>query len=156
MHWLKRATSATAGSTSSTALFTSQGGPDASTARQAASTTASNMSTTFQDSLYQQSAKQLNELVNEMRDAGAHFELDLPTVVVCGNQSAGKSSLLEALSAITFPRNRSTCTRCPSEVRLALGGHTSVCCRLSGVLSTHCWPAPRTNSIQQIARYGHV
>jgi hypothetical protein len=30
-------------------------------------------------------------LVNQLRDAGAQFQLELPCMVVCGNQSAGES-----------------------------------------------------------------
>ncbi|RKO97294.1 hypothetical protein CAUPRSCDRAFT_777, partial [Caulochytrium protostelioides] len=42
----------------------------------------------------------------------------LPMVIVCGAQSAGKSSLLEAVCGIPLPRNHSTTTRCPFEIRL--------------------------------------
>lgn len=56
-------------------------------------------------------SRELNELINRMREAGAQFELDLPTIVVCGNQSAGKSSLLEAICAVKLPRSDGTCTR---------------------------------------------
>ncbi|KAH0580123.1 hypothetical protein H2248_002929 [Termitomyces sp. 'cryptogamus'] len=38
---------------------------------------------------------------------------------VIGNQSAGKSSVVEAISGITVPRDAGTCTRCPMECRLA-------------------------------------
>lgn len=65
----------------------------------------------FEDTDYARHARELNRLVNQMRDAGAQFELDLPTIVVCGNQSAGKSSLLEAICAVTLPRSDNTCTR---------------------------------------------
>lgn len=43
----------------------------------------------FGASSYQKSAGELIELVDKMRDAGAHLTIDLPTMVVCGNQSAG-------------------------------------------------------------------
>lgn len=36
-----------------------------------------------------------------------------------GNQSAGKSSLIESISGITLPRASGTCTRCPTECRLS-------------------------------------
>ncbi|KAJ3017362.1 hypothetical protein HKX48_003571 [Thoreauomyces humboldtii] len=58
-------------------------------------------------------------MVNTMRDAGAHMDLDLPTIVICGNQSVGKSSVIEALCGVVLPRNEGTCTRCVTEVRLA-------------------------------------
>lgn len=65
----------------------------------------------FGSSRYQQLASKLVNMVNMMRAAGAQFTLDLPTVVVCGNQSAGKSSLVEGIINITLPRSDSTCTR---------------------------------------------
>lgn len=39
----------------------------------------------------------------------------------CGSQSAGKSSALESITGITFPRAEGTCTRCPIEARLKKG-----------------------------------
>lgn len=38
-------------------------------------------------------------------------DIDLPQIAVIGNQSAGKSSLIEAISGITLPRASGTCTR---------------------------------------------
>lgn len=35
-----------------------------------------------------------------------------------GNQSAGKSSVLESISGIQFPRDSGTCTRCPTRLQL--------------------------------------
>jgi GTPase SAR1 family protein len=42
----------------------------------------------------------------------------LPRIVFVGDQSSGKSSLIEAISRIKVPRAVDTCTRCPMEVRL--------------------------------------
>jgi GTPase SAR1 family protein len=42
----------------------------------------------------------------------------LPQLVVCGDQSAGKSSVLEALTEIPFPRNDNLCTRFATEIIL--------------------------------------
>ena len=38
-------------------------------------------------------------------------DIDLPQIAVIGSQSAGKSSLIEAISGITLPRAAGTCTR---------------------------------------------
>ncbi|CAG8654199.1 10942_t:CDS:2, partial [Ambispora gerdemannii] len=38
-----------------------------------------------------------------LRRLGAHHAVDLPTVVFCDNRSAGKSSLLEAISSYSSP-----------------------------------------------------
>ncbi|KAH9830095.1 P-loop containing nucleoside triphosphate hydrolase protein [Rhodofomes roseus] len=63
--------------------------------------------------------KELLALVKKLRATGAQADLDLPRVAVIGNQSAGKSSLVEAISGITVPRDAGTCTRCPMECRLS-------------------------------------
>ncbi|KAJ3297651.1 hypothetical protein HK104_000284 [Borealophlyctis nickersoniae] len=75
----------------------------------------------LENSAYAERARRLMRMVNSMRDAGAYMDLDLPTVVVCGNQSVGKSSVLEALCGIVLPRAEGTCTRCVTEVRLSSG-----------------------------------
>jgi len=38
-------------------------------------------------------------------------DINLPMIAVIGNQSAGKSSLIESISGITLPRSSGTCTR---------------------------------------------
>jgi hypothetical protein len=45
----------------------------------------------------------------------ADVDLDIPAIVVMGWQSAGKSSLVEAISGITLPRASGTCTRCVTQ-----------------------------------------
>ncbi|KAJ1541064.1 hypothetical protein HK405_010919, partial [Cladochytrium tenue] len=71
-------------------------------------------------SAYAGRAAGLLALVDELRDTGAHLGLglQLPTVVVCGNQSAGKSSVVEALCGVPLPRADGACTRCVTEVRM--------------------------------------
>ncbi|KAI9096930.1 P-loop containing nucleoside triphosphate hydrolase protein [Phlyctochytrium arcticum] len=73
----------------------------------------------LESSAYALRARRMVTMVNTMRDAGAHMDLDLPTIVVCGNQSVGKSSVIEALCGVVLPRNEGTCTRCVTEVRMA-------------------------------------
>ncbi|KAJ9074625.1 hypothetical protein DSO57_1004427 [Entomophthora muscae] len=68
---------------------------------------------------YEARSRSIIQLVDRLRDEGAHYDIDLPTVVFCGNQSAGKSSLIEAISSIKLPRSDGTCTRCPMELRLS-------------------------------------
>ncbi|KAF8591661.1 hypothetical protein K439DRAFT_1626647 [Ramaria rubella] len=61
----------------------------------------------------------LMKLISSLRSIGAQADLDLPRIVCIGNQSAGKSSLIEAISQIHVPRDSGTCTRCPMECRLS-------------------------------------
>ncbi|KAF3451352.1 hypothetical protein FNV43_RR07447 [Rhamnella rubrinervis] len=44
--------------------------------------------------------------------------IELPTIVVVGDQSSGKSSVLESLAGISLPRGRGICTRVPLIMRL--------------------------------------
>ncbi|KAG0664588.1 hypothetical protein C6P46_001184 [Rhodotorula mucilaginosa] len=69
-------------------------------------------------SAYSKKRRQLVSLIDQLRSAGASTEIDLPRIAVIGNQSAGKSSLVEAISGIKVPRDAGTCTRCPMEIRL--------------------------------------
>ncbi|KAF9222329.1 hypothetical protein BS17DRAFT_881158 [Gyrodon lividus] len=63
--------------------------------------------------------KEMLDLVNRLRNTGVQTDIDLPMIAVIGNQSAGKSSLIESISGITLPRSSGTCTRCPTECKLS-------------------------------------
>lgn len=71
----------------------------------------------FDQTQYKEKSRKLVTLVNQLRDVGAQASFTVPTLVVCGNQSAGKSSLLERLCAVKLPRAVGTCTKCPAEVQ---------------------------------------
>ena len=58
------------------------------------------------------------DTVADVRKCGLDSILSLPQLVVCGDQSAGKSSVLEALTEIPFPRNDNLCTRYATEIIL--------------------------------------
>jgi GTPase SAR1 family protein len=79
----------------------------------------------WSQSQYGLSRQKLNEIFKALRDCGIEEVIKLPKIAVIGNQSAGKSSLIEAISGIKVPRAAGTCTRCPMEVIL-LKGHPSV------------------------------
>ena len=57
-------------------------------------------------------------IIDQLRQCGLESTLSLPQLVVCGDQSAGKSSVLEALTEIPFPRNDNLCTRFATEIIL--------------------------------------
>ena len=51
------------------------------------------------------------DAVDALRRCGLEGILSLPQLVVCGDQSSGKSSCLEAIAEIPFPRKDNLCTR---------------------------------------------
>lgn len=63
--------------------------------------------------------RKLLDLINRLHNTGIQSDIDLPQICVIGSQSAGKSSLIESISGIKLPRATGTCTRCPTELRLA-------------------------------------
>lgn len=48
--------------------------------------------------------RRILDTVSKVRKCGLESVLSLPQIVVCGDQSSGKSSVLEALTEIPFPR----------------------------------------------------
>lgn len=70
------------------------------------------------------------DTVSKVRKCGLDSILSLPQIVVCGDQSSGKSSLLEALTEIPFPRNDNLCTRFATEISLRREPITSLTIRV--------------------------
>ncbi|CAF1044035.1 unnamed protein product [Adineta steineri] len=62
--------------------------------------------------------RQLLMKVDTMREILRMEKISLPQIVVVGDQSVGKSSILEAISSIELPRAQNICTRCPLELRM--------------------------------------
>lgn len=79
-------------------------------------------------------ARRLLKIVDDMREILHHEKISLPHIVVVGDQSVGKSSVLEALSGIQLPRAQNICTRCPLELRIknipdSLTEHATIRCQ---------------------------
>ncbi|KAK2592604.1 hypothetical protein QQS21_009711 [Conoideocrella luteorostrata] len=62
--------------------------------------------------------RDLLDIIDRLRSKGISRYVDLPEIVVCGDQSAGKSSVLEAISGMTFPTKDNLCTRFATELIL--------------------------------------
>ncbi|EKG13721.1 hypothetical protein MPH_09187 [Macrophomina phaseolina MS6] len=56
--------------------------------------------------------------INRVRANGIGDYISLPQLVVCGDQSSGKSSVLEGITGIPFPRADGLCTRFATEIIL--------------------------------------
>jgi len=86
---------------------------------------------------YTHSKQKLNEIVKALRDCGTEEIIKLAKIAIIGNQSAGKSSLIEAISQIKVPRAAGTCTRCPMEVILSCADPEIWNCKVS-LRIEHC------------------
>ncbi|KAF1829164.1 interferon-induced GTP-binding protein Mx [Decorospora gaudefroyi] len=57
--------------------------------------------------------------INRLEGLGLQrLKIPLPKCIVLGEQSTGKSSVIEAISGIKTPRSTDTCTRCPLFIKL--------------------------------------
>ncbi|OAQ96937.1 hypothetical protein LLEC1_04240 [Akanthomyces lecanii] len=74
------------------------------------------LNTTALDELNTNEAKKLHELVGQLRSCGINGIVNLPQIVVIGEQNAGKSSVLEAISGVRFPVAAGLCTRFATEI----------------------------------------
>ncbi|KAG9653454.1 hypothetical protein KCU64_g7877, partial [Aureobasidium melanogenum] len=66
------------------------------------------------------------DAVDELRAVGVNNIIALPQIVACGDQSTGKSSLLEALTGIPFPRDTGLCTRFATQFILRRADEVSI------------------------------
>jgi GTPase SAR1 family protein len=54
--------------------------------------------------------------IDRLRELDVSSNIPLPQLVVVGNQSSGKSALLETLTGIPFPRSLERCTRYATQI----------------------------------------
>ncbi|KAL3742167.1 hypothetical protein ACJRO7_017622 [Eucalyptus globulus] len=73
---------------------------------------------------YNDRIRPLLDAVDKLRNLNVMKEgIPLPTIVVVGDQSSGKSSVLESLAGINLPRGQGICTRVPLIMRLQDNPH---------------------------------
>src|SRR3569833_3212208 len=68
---------------------------------------------------------ELLDSIDCLRLQGINNYVSLPQIIVCGDQSSGKSSVLEAISGVSFPVKSNLCTRFPTELVLRRTPHIS-------------------------------
>ncbi|QQK43428.1 Dynamin [Penicillium digitatum] len=74
----------------------------------------------------QSQQSELLDKIDELRAIGVGGLVELPQIIVCGNQSSGKSSVLEAISRVRFPSKSNICTRFTTEVVLRRSPHNRI------------------------------
>lgn len=71
------------------------------------------------ETIFTKEIRPMLDAVDKIRTLGVTEEnIQLPTIVVVGDQSSGKSSVLESLAGITLPRGQGIATRVPLVLRL--------------------------------------
>ncbi|KAI4862983.1 P-loop containing nucleoside triphosphate hydrolase protein, partial [Hypoxylon rubiginosum] len=70
--------------------------------------------------------KALLDAIDNLRKHGIDRFVDLPQIIVVGDQSSGKSSVLEAISRVRFPVKDGLCTRFATELVLRTDSRTKV------------------------------
>ncbi|KAK4198731.1 P-loop containing nucleoside triphosphate hydrolase protein [Triangularia verruculosa] len=63
--------------------------------------------------------KDINDALGELQSRGIQHVASLPELVLVGDQSSGKSSLMSAIAGLSLPRSSGTCTRCPIHIRIS-------------------------------------
>ncbi|XP_075707111.1 interferon-induced GTP-binding protein Mx2-like [Rhinoderma darwinii] len=80
------------------------------------------------DKQFQEKIRPCIDLIDSLRSFGVEKDLALPAIAVIGDQSSGKSSVLEALSGVTLPRGTGIVTRCPLELKMKKSAHNAPWC----------------------------
>ncbi|KAI0459116.1 P-loop containing nucleoside triphosphate hydrolase protein [Xylaria acuta] len=69
-------------------------------------------------SLQSKDSKLLMDIIDKLRSTGISKHVNLPQIVVCGDQSSGKSSVLQSISGMSFPVKDGLGTRFATELIL--------------------------------------
>lgn len=92
-------------------------------------------------------------MIDQLRSIRVDQDLRLPQIAVMGDQSSGKSSVLESFSSIPFPRGSGLVTRCATQIamkRVKKGWSASVSVRKSEGQEHPKFPRKQLNTIEEV------
>ncbi|KAB5543142.1 P-loop containing nucleoside triphosphate hydrolase protein [Coniochaeta sp. 2T2.1] len=75
--------------------------------------------------------KEVNDTLGTLQSLGIQHVASLPELVLVGDQSAGKSSIMSAIAGLNLPHNTGVCTRCPVHIRLSRATGSDWTCRVT-------------------------
>ncbi|KAL3468557.1 P-loop containing nucleoside triphosphate hydrolase protein [Aspergillus heterothallicus] len=79
-----------------------------------------------------ESSEQL-AFIDELHALGLNSTIELPELIVLGDQNTGKSSVLQAITELSFPVEDTMCTRFPVQISFRQTGSSSLSSSLSSV-----------------------
>ncbi|KAF9948575.1 hypothetical protein BGZ72_009517, partial [Mortierella alpina] len=88
----------------------------------------SDVTSIFENGPYQD----LIDKINKIRSYGLNKMITIPQIAILGDQSSGKSSVLEAITKLTFPRNIETCTRFATQVNMRRSERDEISAHIDG------------------------
>ncbi|OCK78139.1 hypothetical protein K432DRAFT_302637 [Lepidopterella palustris CBS 459.81] len=83
------------------------------------------------EALQSDTQRKVMDIIDKLRRIGLNGIVKLPQLVVCGDQSSGKSSVLEAITEVPFPRKENLCTRFATEIVLRRDPVSSISTRIT-------------------------
>ncbi|KAF2186987.1 hypothetical protein K469DRAFT_686204 [Zopfia rhizophila CBS 207.26] len=86
------------------------------------------------EQLHSSEQERLLDAIDQLRSNGvSHHDIGLPQLIVCGDQSSGKSSVLERLTRLPFPTKDGVCTTFATELilRRTSGQAVSIVCTVT-------------------------
>ena len=83
-----------------------------------------------------ESLKSSNELglldaIDSLRSQGVSHYVSLPQLIVCGDQSSGKSSIFKVITKIPFPQKENLCTWFATEIIIKRSIKSSILCKIN-------------------------
>ncbi|KIV81523.1 hypothetical protein PV11_03701 [Exophiala sideris] len=69
---------------------------------------------------------EIMDLLDSFKDLGINHQVNVPQIIVCGDQSSGKSSVLEGITRFDFPIKGGLCTRFPTQLQLRSGQRVAI------------------------------